>query len=348
MPRRSIRRFALEVLFLAGVAAAATIAELRPAGVIVLLALAWAVVALLEWTAWLDEPHYGRGLPPRYYVPNTALPPPRAVVQGGASYPVPRSRAPSAADDAPTFVASAAEWSTELADWTLLDSPWRGDRRRRPRRARARPRPARAAAAAACVRGDGRPAAAAPTRSRPRPPRWPRVVAATPARAARPGGACRRRSGSRRSRSTASTRWQRPAAAACGFAAARRRSRSGCPTGRRPTAASPSRCSSRRGPPAGERPARTAPGRARRGRPARDRVLARAHGPARPQGCCLAAAASGLLLGARRRERRRGGRDEDGLRDRHRGAYRRHREPRPALRCPRSTSPTGAATFSPR
>lgn len=123
MPRRSIRRFALEVLFLAGVAAAATIAELRPAGVIVLLALAWAVVALLEWTAWLDEPHYGRGLPPRYYVPNTALPPPRAVVQGGARYPVPRSRAPSAADDAPTFVASAAEWSTELADWTLLDSP---------------------------------------------------------------------------------------------------------------------------------------------------------------------------------------------------------------------------------
>jgi hypothetical protein len=123
MPRRSIRRFALEVLFLAGVAAAATIAELRPAGVIVLLALAWAVVALLEWTVWLDEPHYGRGLPPRYYVPNTALPPPRAVVQGGARYPTPRSRAPSAADDAPTFVASAAEWSTEIADWTLLDSP---------------------------------------------------------------------------------------------------------------------------------------------------------------------------------------------------------------------------------
>ena len=123
MPRRSIRRFALEVLFLAGVAAAATIAELRPVGVIVLLAVAWAVVALLEWTAWLDEPHYGRGLPPRYYVPNTALPPPRAVVQGGARYPAARRRSPSAADDAPTFVASAAGWSTELADWTLLDAP---------------------------------------------------------------------------------------------------------------------------------------------------------------------------------------------------------------------------------
>ena len=65
MRRRGVRRFFFEVLFLAGVTVAATVAELRPAGVIVLLALAWVVVALLEWTAWLDEPHYGRGLPPR-------------------------------------------------------------------------------------------------------------------------------------------------------------------------------------------------------------------------------------------------------------------------------------------
>ena len=69
MPRHSVRRFLLEVLFLAGVAAALTFAELRPAAVIALMAIAWVVVALLEWTAWLDEPHYGRGLPPRYYVP---------------------------------------------------------------------------------------------------------------------------------------------------------------------------------------------------------------------------------------------------------------------------------------
>ena len=156
MPRRSIRRFALEVLFLAGVAAAATIAELRPAGVIVLVALAWAVVALLEWTAWLDEPHYGRGLPPRYYVPNTALPPPRAVVPGGARYPAPRPRTTSAVDDAPTFVASATEWSTELADWTLLDSPGEETVVAAPGGLRARPCPARAATAALGVRGDGR------------------------------------------------------------------------------------------------------------------------------------------------------------------------------------------------
>ena len=123
MPRRSIRRFALEVLFLAGVAAA--VDDRRAAaggGDRACWLLAWAVVALLEWTAWLDEPHYGRGLPPRYYVPNTALPPPRAVIQRGARYPAPRAgRMPSASEEAPTFAASAAEWSAGLADWPLLD-----------------------------------------------------------------------------------------------------------------------------------------------------------------------------------------------------------------------------------
>jgi hypothetical protein len=88
------------------------------------MALAWVVVALLEWTAWLDQPHYGRGLPPRYYVPNTALPPPQPVVQRGARYPVPRPRrAAPGTDDAPTFVAPAAEWSAELGAWPLLDAP---------------------------------------------------------------------------------------------------------------------------------------------------------------------------------------------------------------------------------
>ena len=84
MPRHSARRFLLEVLFLAGVAAALAFAELRPAAIIALMAVAWVVVALLEWTAWLDEPHYGRGLPPRYYVPHVALPPPVAVEIGRA------------------------------------------------------------------------------------------------------------------------------------------------------------------------------------------------------------------------------------------------------------------------
>jgi hypothetical protein len=120
--RRGIRRFVLEVLFLAGVAAALTVADLRPAAVIVLMVLAWVVVALLEWTAWLDEPHYGRGLPPRYYVPHVALPPPRPVEQHhhgrypGDGYPV------FVHDDEPTFVASTTEWSAALDEWPMMDT----------------------------------------------------------------------------------------------------------------------------------------------------------------------------------------------------------------------------------
>ncbi len=112
MPRRNVRRFVLEVLFLAGVAAALTVADLRPAAVIGLMAAAWVVVALIEWSAWLGEPHYGRGLPPRYYVPQVALPPPRAVEQYRGGYPVLGIH-----DDEPTFVASTTEWAAELADW---------------------------------------------------------------------------------------------------------------------------------------------------------------------------------------------------------------------------------------
>ena len=118
MPRHSARRFLLEVIFLAGVAAALTIAELRPAVVIVLMILAWVVVALLEWTAWLDEPHYGRGLPPRYYVPQVALPPPHAVEQRAGAY---QGTAAPFADER-TFVASTTQWAEGAQDWPVLDS----------------------------------------------------------------------------------------------------------------------------------------------------------------------------------------------------------------------------------
>ncbi len=112
MPRRNVRRFVLEVLFLAGVAAALTVADLQPAAVVGLMAAAWVVVALIEWAAWVGEPHYGRGLPPRYYVPQVALPPPRPVEQYRGGYPV-----LGVHDDEPTFVASTTEWAAELADW---------------------------------------------------------------------------------------------------------------------------------------------------------------------------------------------------------------------------------------
>lgn len=66
MPKRRGSRFVLEVLFLAAVAAALTAADLNAPTVIGLMLLGWVVVALFEWAAWLDEPHFGSGLPPRY------------------------------------------------------------------------------------------------------------------------------------------------------------------------------------------------------------------------------------------------------------------------------------------
>ncbi len=82
--------------------------------VIALMAIAWLIVALLEWTAWLDEPHYGRGLPPRFYVPQVALPPPRAVEQFA---PYPLILEPG---EETTFVTAVSEWATALEDWPAV------------------------------------------------------------------------------------------------------------------------------------------------------------------------------------------------------------------------------------
>ena len=120
MRRRGIRRFVLEVIFLAGVAAAVTVADLRTAAVVGLMVVALVLVWLFEWIAWLDQPHYGRGLPPRYYVPHVALPPPRPVEQRhleqrrpGGGFPVLQP------EDAPTFVASTREWAA-FDDWPIV------------------------------------------------------------------------------------------------------------------------------------------------------------------------------------------------------------------------------------
>ena len=49
------------------------------------------IVAALEWVAWRDEPHYGSGLPPRYYVPQVNLPPAQPLEQVPAGYPEARA-----------------------------------------------------------------------------------------------------------------------------------------------------------------------------------------------------------------------------------------------------------------
>jgi hypothetical protein len=102
MPDRRGSRFILEVLFLVGLAVALTLAQLGPLEIAGVMLLGWLIVAALEWAAWREEPHYGSGLPPRYYVPNVNLPPAQPLEQVQAAYPE------SHRDEAPTWIASPA------------------------------------------------------------------------------------------------------------------------------------------------------------------------------------------------------------------------------------------------
>src|SRR3954447_23397503 len=94
-------RFALEVLFLVALAIVLALADLRPIEIGGSMLLGWGVVAPLEWAAPREGPHYGSGLPPRYYVPQVSLPPAQPLEQVSVGY-------PEARDEAPTWIASAA------------------------------------------------------------------------------------------------------------------------------------------------------------------------------------------------------------------------------------------------
>ena len=102
MPDHRGSRFALEVLFLVALAVGLTIASVEPLVIAGVMLLGWVLVALFEWAAWRDEPHYGSGLPPRYYVPTLNLPPAQPLEQVAAGYPEAQR------DEAPTWIASAA------------------------------------------------------------------------------------------------------------------------------------------------------------------------------------------------------------------------------------------------
>ena len=110
MPERRASRFAAEVLFLAALAVGLAFAQLRPLVIGGVMLLGWLIVALLEWAAWRDEPHYGSGLPPRYYVPQVSLPPRRPLEQVGSGYPAAEQR-----DEAPTWIAPPALRAEVLA-----------------------------------------------------------------------------------------------------------------------------------------------------------------------------------------------------------------------------------------
>ncbi len=119
MQDRRGSRFVLEVLFLLALAVALTLAELSPVEIGAIMLVGWVIVAALEWAAWRDEPHFGSGLPPRYYVPQVNLPPAQPLEQVAAGYP----EAPEARDEAPTWIASAALRAEMLGEWPVAPPP---------------------------------------------------------------------------------------------------------------------------------------------------------------------------------------------------------------------------------
>jgi len=104
-------RFAFEALFLVALAVGLALADVRPLVIIGVMALGWLLVAAIEWAAWRGEPHYGSGLPPRYYVPRVSLPPAQPLEQVRAGYPE------SQREEAPTWIASAAVRAEVLGEW---------------------------------------------------------------------------------------------------------------------------------------------------------------------------------------------------------------------------------------
>jgi hypothetical protein len=115
-PRRALRFF-VEIVFLGALAAAAIVADLRPLEIGGLMLAGWIVVALFEWTVSRALPHYGRGMTPRYYVPQVSLPPPRPLEQLPSGYPT------ADRDDAPTWIAPPALRNEMLGDEMLAEWP---------------------------------------------------------------------------------------------------------------------------------------------------------------------------------------------------------------------------------
>ena len=109
-------RFAVEAGFLIVLAVLLGIAGVGALAIVLVMTVAYAIVALLEWASWRDEPHYASGSPPRYYVPPAILPPARPIEQAGGigAYPEP-AREP----EAPTWIAPPALREAALADWPI-------------------------------------------------------------------------------------------------------------------------------------------------------------------------------------------------------------------------------------
>src|SRR4051794_35139471 len=105
-------RVAFQALFPGGRGGAVALTDLEPLEIAGVMLGGWLVVAVLEWAAGREEPHYGSGLPPRYYVPQVSLPPAQPLEQVAAGYPETRN-------EAPTWIASAALRGEMLGAWPV-------------------------------------------------------------------------------------------------------------------------------------------------------------------------------------------------------------------------------------
>jgi hypothetical protein len=104
-------RFAFEALFLVALAVGLALADVRALVIVGVMALGWVLVATIEWAAGRGEPHFGSGLPPRYYVPRVSLPPAQPLEQVRVGYPEAQR------EEAPTWIASAALRAEVLGAW---------------------------------------------------------------------------------------------------------------------------------------------------------------------------------------------------------------------------------------
>lgn len=117
MTDRRASQFVLEVVFLVALAAALAFAKLSALEIVGGMLLGWVVVVALEWATWRARPHYGSGVPPKYYVPGVKLPPAQPLEQFAVGYPE------AARDEAPTWIASAGLRAEVLGEWPVAAVP---------------------------------------------------------------------------------------------------------------------------------------------------------------------------------------------------------------------------------
>lgn len=109
-------RFALEVAFLVALAVVLGIANVGTGIIIAVMLAGWVLVALLEWAAWREEPHWTSGSPPSYYVPPVEIPPRRVIDQG---YKVEQGYPAQREPEAPTWIATPEMRAAALEEWPV-------------------------------------------------------------------------------------------------------------------------------------------------------------------------------------------------------------------------------------